>query len=791
MFRSKRTIRIRIKKKRISAIAIAASATLMMGFAPPMAVAAPGPNAETQEAPNAKSYGDYDSRRDDPAAKKFRVDRQRELQERPAPGVLRLRRSLGWQGVLELDPLTRTPRSVAKLDGFLTGPSTASATSIVLSYLRANPDVFRLSPADLANLKLRKESVDVAGVRHLSFIQSAAGVLVFGNGLKVSVAKNGMIVNVTGSVAPGMARVTLPAAKVPADRARELSAAAVGTKPAPAAVRSRSAGTTTYANGDRTSPAAFVATDGVRRAWSTVIRTPAGTMYQHIIDAATGKVLYRSGLSANDSALVYDNYPGAPYGGNPTRTELKPTWLPKNSPRLAGNVGHVYVDRDRDNRPDPKDEIRPNAPGSFVYPLTRVKVDGSPCEEFVCTWDPANLDSWAKNRDQGGTQVMYQIGKYHDHLAAAPIGFTRENGNFEAVDGDGVNVEIFDGSGYNNANFGTPPDGSPPKMQLFLRRSPQLPSHSGDNAGTIYHEYTHGLSHRLVVDAAGNAALNSGQSGAMGEAWGDWYAMDFLSNQGYERDTTAPGEINYGFYPTGGKSIRNQPIDCPVGTTSPACPGTTGAGPGGYTYGDYGHVIGGPQVHADGEIWSQTLWQLRTAIGAKKAESVVTRAMELSPESPSFLDMRNSILQADMVVNSGRTQASIWKVFASRGMGFFASTRDGSDWTPVEDFSVPPPKGTPTGTISGTVTDAATTSPVANATIRVAGHGSGFPGDYSDASDSGGKYTIEGVPAGTYPMLTASAQGYKIQTKSGVSVPSRQIVVDWSLPGRSNPATTG
>ncbi len=59
-------------------------------------------------------------------------------------------------------------------------------------------------------------------------------------------------------------------------------------------------------------------------------------------------------------------------------------------------------------------------------------------------------------------------------------------------------------------------------------------------------------------------------------------------------------------------------------------------------------------MHADGEIWGQTLWDLRGVIGSKKAESLVTRAMELSPANPSFLDMRNSILQADLVVNGGK-----------------------------------------------------------------------------------------------------------------------------------------
>ena len=40
-------------------------------------------------------------------------------------------------------------------------------------------------------------------------------------------------------------------------------------------------------------------------------------------------------------------------------------------------------------------------------------------------------------------------------------------------------------------------------------------------------------------------------------------------------------------------------------------PRAPGAGPGGYTYGDFGKIAGGPEVHADGEIWLETLWDLR------------------------------------------------------------------------------------------------------------------------------------------------------------------------------------
>ncbi|MER5210258.1 M36 family metallopeptidase [Streptomyces sp. NPDC002838] len=137
-------------------------------------------------------------------------------------------------------------------------------------------------------------------------------------------------------------------------------------------------------------------------------------------------------------------------------------------------------------------------------------------------------------------------------------------------------------------------------------------------------------------------------------------------------------------------------------------------------------------MHADGEIWGETLWDLRTALGSRLTESLVTRAMELSPANPTFLDQRNAILQADTVVNGGRAHDRIWKVFAQRGMGWFAAALSGDDTRPDEDFSLPPGPDTPVVTLTGKVTDEASGTPVSGATVSISGHASGFPGaDFS------------------------------------------------------------
>lgn len=78
--------------------------------------------------------------------------------------------------------------------------------------------------------------------------------------------------------------------------------------------------------------------------------------------------------------------------------------------------------------------------------------------------------------DAAITNLFYMNNKMHDIWYH--YGFTEEAGNFQdnnygngGFDDDYVNADAQDGSGTNNANFGTPPDGSNPRMQMFIWNS--------------------------------------------------------------------------------------------------------------------------------------------------------------------------------------------------------------------------------------------------------------------------------------------------------------------------------
>jgi hypothetical protein len=84
-----------------------------------------------------------------------------------------------------------------------------------------------------------------------------------------------------------------------------------------------------------------------------------------------------------------------------------------------------------------------------------------------------------------------------------------------------------------NANFTTPPDGEPGRMQMFIWPGPTPARDSGLDAEIVIHEYTHGLSDRLV---GGGAGLFASQSQGMGEGWSDFYALCLLSEAGDDPD---------------------------------------------------------------------------------------------------------------------------------------------------------------------------------------------------------------------------------------------------------------
>jgi hypothetical protein len=682
--------------------------------------------------------------------------------------------SLGPQGVVDLDPRSGTPRIVSRLDGFLTAPSTASATDVALDYVGAHRAVFGLSERDLSRLRLVEDYVDVLGTHHLVWEQRARGIAAWDHGLRAHVTADGRLVAVGGSPLPdpSIPEVT---ARISARAAISIAHRDAGAAPPRLGGRTAARGpqrATAFASGDDARLVLFGTGRGPVLAWRTTAVVNTREIYLSIVDATTGVVLWRANMVKSDqigSGDAWGYYPSVtvPNGGGVQQPQPFPV---VDGTSLFGNNAWTWPDVDDDNAPDR--EIPATSGLDWSYPAVLDTTDASNgCSvEFPCTWTRGVPFSWRANAEANAVQVYHYLNTFHDHLLAAPIGFTEAAGNFqvdnpsgEGVGGDPVVANVLDGADTKkrgglpdanhvfNANMFTPPDGDPPLMQMYL--FPSIPdlgtpsANAGDDASVVYHEYAHGLSSRLVTYADGSVALNAAQAGAMGEALSDFYAMDLLVSQGFEIDTPA-ADVIIGRYLGGGAPsfIRFEAIDCTVGSTEANCPGGIDTGPGGFTYGDFGSIFFAPEVHADGEIWVQTMWDIRTALGSDVTLALVTRGMELAPPEPSFLDMRNAMLQADQVAFAGAHLDRLWQLFAHRGMGYFAVALDGADVDPEQDFSLPPVCPGDCGTVTGTVLDSGTGEPMTGIQVAIAGHASGIAGGLVDVTDADGGFTIDDVP---------------------------------------------
>lgn len=265
------------------------------------------------------------------------------------------------------------------------------------------------------------------------------------------------------------------------------------------------------------------------------------------------------------------------------------------------------------------------------------------------------------------TNFGFHLNTMHDFFYN--LGFTESAGNYQTDNFnkggaafDPVQAEAQFGMGvFNNAFFQPAPDGilGFTAFGLFdvgggCRRD------SGFDSGVIYHEYTHGVSTRMVGGPQNVNTLSSFQGGALGEGWSDAYP----------------------------NSIQNDPVIGAYVVCDPAGIRSApyNAHPGKYS--DFGNKDGPfaagiglvftPEVHLDGEIWAATMWDIGQSIGATDLQTLIFDGFRYTPVEPSMVDARNGILIADLVRFNGLHQTALFNAFAARGLGASASTSPGS-----------------------------------------------------------------------------------------------------------------
>ncbi len=339
-----------------------------------------------------------------------------------------------------------------------------------------------------------------------------------------------------------------------------------------------------------------------------------------------------------------------------------------------GNNVDAYLDANSSNTPSGGNSDRAN---------------GGVNLDFDFAWDettaPSNLPMPAI------TNLFYWNNVIHDIWYN--YGFDEASGNFQEENNNGiggngsdyVQAEAQDGTGTCNANMSTPPDGSNPRMQMYLCNSRDG---NFDNA-VIVHEYGHGISNRLTGGPAASGCL--GNEEQMGEGWSDWFGLMMTMEVGDNETDNRP----IGTY------LFNQGVDGPGIRPYPY---TTDMSTNPMTYASSFSGVSVP--HGLGSVWCTMLWDMSWMMvdeygfdedlyngtgGNNMAMELVIEALKLQPCSPGFVDGRDAILAADEAINGGANVCKIWEVFANRGLGYSASQGSSSSRSDgTEAFDLPP-----------------------------------------------------------------------------------------------------
>ena len=558
----------------------------------------------------------------------------------------------------------------------LTVPSKAAPVDVVKGFLGKSRDGRALDTL----VKAAEHEVASNGYRHLRFTQEVAGLRVHGAYARATVNSVGQLVHLIDGLAAVPAEGVRPA-RVDAREALRATlsllypevALPLELKGVGNVVEFR--GSDFFFRGPQVERVAIAMADGsMQEGFLVETWTREDNLLHHTLINAKGEIVDMELRTNTDSYNVFTNDPiktpqavvAGPGAGN---AQSPAGWLGGGNHlthNIAGNNVHAYLDTTSSNSPD--------SGGTTVS-------DGN----FTTSANLSQAPSTTQNKAVAVQNLFYLNNVLHDKLYGH--GFVEATGNFQNDNfgkggngGDAVNAEAQDGSGTNNANFSTPNDGSPGRMQMFVWTTAS-PNRDGDiDSDIVYHEYGHGLTWRMI------GSMSGALSGALGEGMSDVVAI--LIN-GDDR------LAEYSYNNPGG--IRSAPY-----TNYPR------------TYGDFG----GSSVHSDGEIYAGTIWRLRQLyLGAGHSVDTLfddlIGGMNFTPSGPAYEDMRDGILA--QAAGSGR-ECLVWEAFAQFGIGVGANAASsggggpfgGGGVTITESFDLPaecggtPPPPPPSCSASGT-----------------------------------------------------------------------------------------
>lgn len=691
------------------------------------------------------------------------------------------------------DGVTGAPSWISSPNGFLTGPNgeglavPAGKTGafaandpdrVTKAFLAEHRDLFGHGPEALTAARKAPDDVTAhSGLRTSIWQQEVDGVAVFEALFKSHQTAVGELVNVgSGFVADPIAAAArgvgdrasaLGQPKVSAAEAVRIAAAGIGDEVGgrgvapqgkPEGVTRRQEFRTAALTGAR-AEYVWLPMDGqtLRLCWQLLFTSRArGELYRVLVDTQTGEPLIRHCLTnyiSNASFRVYTSDSPTPFSpGHATPSTAQPPtvqrslvtlraldtfaspngWIDDGITETRGNNVDAHTDADDNNQPDLP---RPTNVGRiFDFPVNLGQ-------------EPSTY------RNAAVTDLFYWNNLIHDRFYQ--LGFTETARNFQnnnfargGVGNDAVQADAQDGANLNdgfhanNANFSTPPDGQPGRMQMYEFDSP-TPARDGDfDHEIVIHEYTHGLSNRLVGGGVGIFRL---QPAGMGEGWSDFYALCLLAQPGDDPNANyaSGGYATFQFFGLPENyyfGIRRYPYSTNL-TKNPLTFRDIATAQASQHAGIPRSPIFGPnppadEVHNIGEVWCAALWEARANLiaahgfaGNELILQIVTDGMKLAPANPNFIQARNAIIQADQVKSGGANFARLWAGFAKRGMGASATapaSTTNSTAGLVQTFNVPAtvtvtvPASIAEGAAAGVGTLTASPAPVVNLNVTLA-----------------------------------------------------------------------
>lgn len=184
--------------------------------------------------------------------------------------------------------------------------------------------------------------------------------------------------------------------------------------------------------------------------------------YNVFVDAHTGEILFAVNWTQEATYRVFPEPLEHP-GEGPDQLVTDPHDVDASPNAWHDDGNQTYTDTRGNNVAAQEDTDANNSGGRrpdggtelvFDFPIDLTTQQPNEYEEFAVT------------------NLFYWNNRLHDVLWH--FGFDEPAGNFQVdnfgrggLGGDRVNADAQDGSGTNNANFGTPPDGNSPRMQMF------------------------------------------------------------------------------------------------------------------------------------------------------------------------------------------------------------------------------------------------------------------------------------------------------------------------------------